>query len=166
MTPSSRSSSAGCPSGARAPLACRVSSNPQWTEKLGALESSVVADGRLRSLRIHTRVALTADRPARNLRLDVGNEKDAVGASVASGGAGGVEVQGWNFVDWVEEFATALAEPWVPIVVRMDVEGSEYGVLRDLATSGLARRIGNPLSVGLEWHRFRKAVSTPPQVRK
>ena len=67
--------------------------NPHWTVKLNALETLVNADGRLRSLRIHTMVALTADRPARNLWLNVGSDNNAVGASVSSGRVGGVEVQ-------------------------------------------------------------------------
>ena len=54
------------------------------------------------------------------------------------------------------ELANQTDLPWpeLPVVVRMDVEGAEYSLLRNLAVSGLGRT--RQLFVGLEWHRFAK----------
>lgn len=131
--------------------------NPRWTERLTQLEANLTASKALRALHIHTELAVTGDRPPRPLRLARSHrDGNDVKASVAVGSRFGVEIASANFADWVRSFALALDEPDVPIVVRLDIEGSEYGLLLDLATSGLTRFIANPVLVGLEWHRFLK----------
>ena len=55
-----------------------------------------------------------------------------------------------NLVQWLRAQLDAL--PGVPVVIRMDVEGAEYNLLRELAVSGLGARAR--IFVGVEFHRF------------
>ena len=55
-----------------------------------------------------------------------------------------------NLVQWLSKQLDAL--PGVPVVIRMDVEGAEYNLLRELAVSGLGARAR--IFVGVEFHRL------------
>ena len=60
-----------------------------------------------------------------------------------------------SLVEWLGDVC-AQRHGWrTPVVMRMDVEGTEYDILSDLATSGLGRRM--ELYVTVEWHRHVKA---------
>ena len=65
-----------------------------------------------------------------------------------------------ELADWLREFI-APRHGLRPVVMRMDIEGSEFDVLSDLATSGVGRFMH--LFLTLEWHRASKAQVLGPR---
>ena len=55
---------------------------------------------------------------------------------------------------WLRDFLAPQVGPRVPVVMRVDIEGVEYDMLSDLATSGVGRELD--LYLTLEWHRGSK----------
>ena len=88
------------------------------------------------------------------------NDPRGVGSSVgsvasSSTSSNGNTVRAINLVDWLRN-TIVPSHPLAPIVMRLDIEGAEYAVLRDMIVRGLSASISNPLYIGVEWHRYRK----------
>jgi FkbM family methyltransferase len=62
-----------------------------------------------------------------------------------------LKVQCLDFATWVLDNTTASDN----IVLKMDIEGSEYGVLEHMLAKGVFSRIGRTY---IEWHRCRQAM--------
>ena len=75
-----------------------------------------------------------------------------------------VNISAVNIMQWLR--AKASMYPGIPIVMRMDIEGSEYNVLRSLASCGQELSQHSKIIVAVEWHRYRKHDSLPIDVRK
>lgn len=94
-------------------------------------------------------------RPAVHFTVDHASQH-SIGSTVSTAASmRSVRVDAINLVDWLRRSAPSWAAA-SPIVIRLDIEGTEYALLRDLVVSGLSRSIPNPLHVALEWHRFLK----------
>ena len=141
---------AAMPSGWSPEAACvhGFEPNPKWSSTLTELEKRLRDERRVGSVVIRTQTALSTGAPGDGRLKDGG--RDSIGASIAQGGTSGVPVSTDNFVAVLRE----LPWPELPIVVRMDVEGSEYHLLRALAASGLG--VTRNIFIAVEWHRFIK----------
>ena len=143
--------------------------NPRHTEALKAAEQTYRP--RLLDLRVHTETALMADA---SKQVFVSNDNDAVigkpdgimarAVNVPAHGTPRQHllrrgVQAINLAAFLGGLTRGLKAPALPIVVRMDIEGTEYAVLRDLAASGAARSRRSPIWLCIEWHRFAKHTS-------
>ena len=138
--------------------------NPRWTSTLRNVSDTLRP--RVGRIEVATETAFFADRRTKSLTLTGSSDKNAEGATLLSSMLPARrhgtqhEVRGVYFVDWLR----ALPWPELPIVIRMDIEGSEYALLRSLAFSGLGatRRIW----VSVEWHRYRRnAALAGPMAR-
>lgn len=141
--------------------------NPRWVKRLQNVTRRL--HSRTASLTVHyagvTHLApghatLTLDGGARNEGASlVARPLSSMRARVGKGGSGAMKdatthtVPTINLVQWLSARLDDL--PGVPVVIRMDVEGAEYNLLRELAVSGLGAR--TRIFVGVEFHRFLKA---------
>jgi len=140
--------------------------SPTWTHILQKLELSGAR--RVRRLSISTELAVTGEHNLSTVALRLDRSRYQEGTSMIAQHHRGdmVRVPAVNLCSWLRESAGHMARPWVPIVMRMDIEGSEYELLQDLALCGLRRAVGNPVFVGVEWHRFLKERALPEGVRR
>ena len=125
-----------------------LEANPRWTPTLRNVSRMLAPD--VHSVSILYETAAVEGETWQPVVLHDNGRGDSVGASVVVARAGSKHsrsVLGVNFVDWLLGATT----PDVPVVVRMDVEGSEYSLLPCIASSGVGAR--RRLYVGIEWHR-------------
>jgi hypothetical protein len=128
--------------------------NTRWTRTLESVNRSLAPY--VATLNIHLGTAMmTGSATEARLSDKWSRNKYSEGASVAVGfeGHGKVKVARVKAANMVHFFRT-LPWPSLPIVVRLDVEGMEYKLLRALAVSGLGA--SRRLFVAVEWHRFLK----------
>ena len=68
-----------------------------------------------------------------------------------------------RLASWLRDVVARRHGLRTPVVMRLDVEGTEYDILPDLATSGIGRDMN--LYVTLEWHRHVKdSFLGPPEL--
>ena len=123
--------------------------NARWNRALANVSATLAP--MVAHLEVHTETALVSGSQT-ELRVYDDGKGDSTAASVAVAvGRRHNTARGVNIVDFLRSLPLMDG---APIVLRMDVEGSEYSLLRALATSGLGatRRI----FVGVEWHRYLK----------
>ena len=108
------------------------------------------------SIEIHTETAVVHD-DRTQVELFVDPSSLSESSSIAYGRKGGrtsTLVRGVNLHKWL---VSRFAGSSTPIVMRIDVEGSEYNLLRSLiyrGTPALLER--NVLHIAVEWHRYVK----------
>ena len=122
--------------------------NPRWTSRLLEVQRNATELG-VPHIEIQTQTALVSG-SQKSMTLSDNGKGDSVGASVvASTGDKKSAVATINIVEFLKKLRAD-----VPTIIRMDVEASEYSLLRKLATSGLGS--SHRIYVGVEWHRFIK----------
>ena len=136
--------------------------NPRWANRLQNV--TLQMRSRTASLTVHyagvTHLAagsatLTLDRGANNEGASIVTGPLATKMTHTRGPAGQMRasthtVATINLVQWLA--AKLEVMPSVPVVIRMDVEGAEYHLLRALAVSGLGAKAR--IYVGVEFHRL------------
>ena len=136
--------------------------NPEWTHRLKHIQRSNRQN--VLYLEIQTETAIVHD-DKKYVQLSIDpNFPHSETASIANKvGTRSANVSAVNIVEWLR--AKSLVFKQQPIVMRMDIEGSEYNVLRSLATFGQELSKRNRIIVAVEWHRHRKHTSLPVDVR-
>ena len=128
--------------------------NPKWTRTLHDMRKQLQHN--VTSIEIHTETAVVHD-DRTQVELFVDPSSLSESSSIAYGRKGGrtsTLVRGVNLHKWL---VSRFAGSSTPIVMRIDVEGSEYNLLRSLiyrGTPALLER--NVLHIAVEWHRYVK----------
>lgn len=107
--------------------------NPRWTSTLFEVQQRI--RNNVSSIKVHTETAVVDDnRTSVQLFLDPSPLSE--GTSIAHGkGRESAFVRAINFHEWLtRKFASGP----VPLVIRMDIEGFEYSLLRSLLIHGTA----------------------------
>ena len=132
--------------------------NPMHTAKLKHMQLALIKSGLLASLQIYTESAMGGpEQLAAPMWLVSAGGKNKVGShlttSKPSDGQSARPVNTMSLADWLRRVCLPRHGK-LPVVMRMDVEGTEYDILSDLATSGIGRAMN--IYLNLEWHRGTK----------
>lgn len=129
--------------------------NPRWAPRLRATQVQLAP--RVMSIDIRTDTIVMSSAKPTPLYLDLGACRDAYCESAHLTERRGTNTTGAlkqvNLARFLRE-EVALLVGSAPVVVRLDVEGAEYSILADLATSGVGRSLH--VFVAVEWHRHAK----------
>lgn len=166
--------------------------NPMFTQNLSALQARLSPQAAL--LDIATETAIVDSESISEVVLSVDHTRHSEGSTIVGAQdrkrPGTVSAKAVSLVTWLR--AASRRHPRIPIVMRFDIEGAEYNVLKSLAVSGAAlcidplpasarvliamylqagiasgrKAISNPLFVGVEWHRYLKARALSPVLQR
>lgn len=133
--------------------------NPRWTKRLRDLNARLASS--FSSLTIYTETAVGGPEQLAHPLWLVQEGARGVGSYLSSSPprkhANATTVATFSLAEWLRDVCVKQHGWQTPVVMRMDVEGTEYDILPDLATSGLGRQMQLYLTV--EWHRQVKASS-------
>lgn len=155
-----RGGAAWMPSALRTTCAQAFEMNSFHTVALGQVQRTL--GPRFRDLRIYTETALVGDAHQGTVRFSsfgAHGGKDRTAAHLATDRTAVHKVQAINLADFVTGLLVGLNSSSVRVVMRIDVEGSEYSLLPDLAASGVGRRRPT-IYLAIEWHRYNKQERT------
>jgi hypothetical protein len=132
--------------------------SPQHTPRLQMLQRRLAPE--FARLEVYTETAVGApEQLARPMWL-VESGKNGVGTHLTAkkppAGAQARTVTTLCLSSWLRDVCAPRHGAATPVVMRLDVEGVEYDLLSDLATSGVGRHMD--LYLTLEWHRSAKVV--------
>ena len=132
--------------------------SPRWTTKLREVRARLAPH--FSSLTIHTDTAVGGPEQLAQPLWLIQHGVRGIGSVLSTtrpvdNQQNATPVTTFRLVAWLRD-VVAKQHGWqTPVVMRMDVEGTEYDILSDLATSGIGRRM--PLYVTVEWHRHVRA---------
>ena len=135
--------------------------NPQHTQRLRDIEATLLRGKAVGNITIYTTTAVGGpEQAAAPMWLVVASGRGGP-ANVAThlavtkpkSATGSVTpVRTFCLSDWLRHVCLPRHGSNTPVMMRLDIEGSEYDVLSDLATSGIGRAMN--LFVTLEWHPY------------
>ena len=129
--------------------------NPAWTSTLHEVQRRI--GGSFSALRLYVETAVVDDNRTK-VQLFVDPSRLSEGSSIAHGKGRKVTlVKAINLHEWL---ISKFVRRALPLVIRIDVEGFEYMLLRSLLSSGTASHFPpHSIHLAVEWHRYVKHAS-------